>query len=53
MIKQKPKIMIEEDTKLILDGCKIHNRETYDDIVKRLVENQLNKEQINKILTKK
>lgn len=51
--ERKPLIMIEKDTKLILDGCKIHDRETYDDIVRRLAEAQLNKQEIEKILTKR
>ena len=36
-VEQKPKIMVEEDTKMILDKCKIYDRETYDDILRRLL----------------
>lgn len=32
-------IQLEENVKSKLDNLKIHNRETYNDIVKRLVEN--------------
>jgi len=35
--ERKPLIMIEKETKLILDGCKIYDRETYDDILQRLL----------------
>ena len=34
----KPKIVIDEGTKKELDKLKIHPRETYGDIVKRLIE---------------
>ncbi len=31
-------IRIHKETKSLLDGVKEHNRETYEDIIKRLVE---------------
>ena len=40
MAKQDPKIALKEETKLLLDGCRIYSRETYDDIVKRLLPNK-------------
>ena len=49
MVKQKPKIVVSETNKLFLDGCKIHNRETYDDIITRMRTGQFNNEQIAKI----
>lgn len=43
-------IGVEEDAKLILDGIKIHQRETYNDIIYRLLENKYHEEKLNKIL---
>jgi len=37
MAKEKA-IRISEETKKALDDIKVHNRETYDDIVQRLLE---------------
>ena len=39
----KPKIVIDEETKKELDKIKIHPRETYGDIIKRLLKNQKGK----------
>lgn len=39
----KPKIVIDEETKKELDKIKIYPRETYGDIVKRLIKNQKGK----------
>jgi len=35
--KQKPRIVVEETTKKKLDNLKQHPRETYDDIIDRLI----------------
>ena len=35
-----PNISVSEDTKLALDALKVHTRETYDDVIVRLVEKE-------------
>jgi len=35
--RQKPKIVISEKLKIRLDKIKIHNRETYEDIIWRIL----------------
>ena len=42
-MKQKPKIVISNEIKNKLDKLKQHPRETYEDIIKRLIENAGNK----------
>ncbi len=37
MVKQDQKIAVKEDVKLILDKCKIYDRETYNDVLRRLL----------------
>ena len=39
----KATIAISRDTKVLLDKLKVHPRETYEDVVKRLIE-QISKE---------
>lgn len=34
---QNPKIVVRTETKKQLDKLKIHHRETYDDVIKRLI----------------
>ena len=41
----KPKIVIDEETKKDLDKIKLHPRETYGDIIKRLLEKCRSKKQ--------
>lgn len=37
----KPKIVIDEETKKELDKIKLHPRETYGDIIKRLLKKKI------------
>lgn len=43
-----PKIVVDEETKKELDEIKIHPRETYGDIIKRLLQKYENKKEIEK-----
>ena len=39
-VKEQRHIIVSEKTKKKLDNNKIHNRETYDDVIQRLLKNK-------------